>query len=323
MDIKVCTTDEWSEKEWNSYCKCFNTVFEKDLDLSYFKQKYATGVDDHAYHALLLNDDFDVVGSCTVIPFLYKRNAEIIKVGQAVDVFIHEAYRTDPLMLGRMYDKLKKLLIANNFISVLAVPNALVYQYWKNIVKWKDVGDLTYWMFPVRVGNIFKKWKFLNIFSFILSRIWLFYNKILMLIFNKKEKKCLYELLVDDTFTNYRYYEEHNKVVLGDTTFYYRIYDEDGVQTAYLIDAKQNEHLSYKALAKGVSYILRNTDADIILYVGAMKLFQSLFIKVPKKFEPKRLPLTCDILDKEKVDEYSDMLEIENWNFGLLNYDVR
>jgi hypothetical protein len=43
-----------------------------------------------------------------------------------------------------------------------------------------------------------------------------------------------------------------------------------------------------------------------------MKLFQTLFVKVPKNFEPKRLPLTCDILDKENVSIYSAILELQN-----------
>ena len=76
-------------------------------------------------------------------------------------------------------------------------------------------------------------------------------------------------------------------------------------------------------MIKASNYIIKNTDADLILYVGYLKLFQTLFIKLPKKFEPKKLPLTCDILDDKDIDTYSDMLEIKNWNFGLLNYDVR
>jgi hypothetical protein len=46
-------------------------------------------------------------------------------------------------------------------------------------------------------------------------------------------------------------------------------------------------------------------------------------MKVPKIKEPKKLPLTCDILDKNNVNLYSDMLNLKNWNFGLKNFDVR
>lgn len=323
MEIKVCTTNEWNDKEWYTYQQSFNTVFEKDFNLNYFKHKYNTSLDGHSYHALLLNNDQNVVGACSVIPFKYNKDLEIIKIGQAVDVFILEEFRTDPLMLRRMYFQLKTLLSVNAFIAVMAVPNALAYPYWKNIVKWKDVGDLNYWIFLIRVGNILKKWSFLNKFSLTFSYFWLGFNAIMILIANNKEKHSLYELVTDEEFCINRYTKDHIKVIVRDIVFFYKIYDEKGVKTAYLIDAKQNGRLTYKALFKGVNYINRKTNADMVLYVGSMKLFQTLMIKVPKRFEPKKLPLTCDILKKEDVETYASMLKLEHWNFGLLNYDVR
>ena len=323
MEIKICLTNEWNDKTWDNYCTSFNNVFKRKLKVSFFKQKYTTVVDGHSYHAILYNEELDIVGSCTVIPFVYRKNSELIKIGQAVDVFILEAYRTDPLMLRKMYEKLKECLIANNIVAVMAVPNATVYSYWKNVVKWKDVGSLRYWVLPVRLGNIFKKLKTLNLFSVFLVNMWVILNTIISLIINKKEKKSSYELRVDDTFINNRYTKNHKKVVFRDITFYYRIYNEEGIKTAYLIDAREGDRVSFKALIKASNYIIKKTNTDLILYVGPLKLFQTLFLKVPKRFEPKKLPLTCDILDKANMNIYSDMLELKNWNFGLLNYDVR
>jgi len=323
MEIKVCTSFEFSELDWKTYQESFNAAFDKDYQLSYFTQKYATAIDGHAYHALLLNNEGNVVGGCSVIPFQYKKGEEIIKLGQAVDVFILEAYRTDPMMLYKMYLQLKKLLIHNEIGLVLSVPNTNAYAYWKHIVKWKDVGDLTYWMFIIRAGNVIKKWSFLNVFSLAFSYLLLFFNAIMALIANNKEKQSVYELITDDAFCKNRFSPEHKKVMTGEIIFYYRIYDESGVKTAYLLDAKQKDRLSFKALFKGVSYIVRKTDADIVLYVGPMKLFQTLLIKVPKRFEPKRLPLTCDIINKDCTDMFSDIWEFNNWDFGLLNFDVR
>lgn len=323
MEIKICTSNEWDDKEWLSYQQSFNAVFEKNFDLAYFKHKYNTSIDGHIYHALLLNDTGCVVGGCSVSPFKYKRDERVIRVGQAVDVFILEEYRTDPLMLRRMYLQLKKLLIANEIVAVLAVPNATAYPYWKNIVKWKDVGDLTYWILPIRAGNILKKWSFLNVFSFLFSYIWLRINAVVVCIINVKAKFSLYELVIDEDFCLNRFTSEHKQVVIGDITFQYRVYDEDGVKTAYLINAKQKNRMTAKALLKGVSHINKHTKVDLIFYIGSLKMFQTLLFKVPKSFEPKRLPLTCDILNKDDVETFSDMLKFESWNFGLLNYDVR
>ena len=74
--------------------------------------------------------------------------------GLAVDVFIREAYRVDPLMLRRMYKKLRLLLEEEQVVAVIAVPNATAYPYWKNVVKWKEVGFINYWALPVRAGRI-------------------------------------------------------------------------------------------------------------------------------------------------------------------------
>ncbi len=102
----------------------------------------------------------------------------------------------------------------------------------------------------------------------------------------------------------------------------YRIVDEEGVRTAYLIYSRENGTLSFRSLYKGVSHILKHHDIDLILYVGPLSFFQSLFFLVPRKFEPKLLPLTCDLLLPQE-NSYNDIWDFSNWDFGLLNYDVR
>jgi len=323
MEIKVCTTSEWSDDEWNSYRDSFNSAFNTDLNCDIFRNSYLNTIDGHAYHALLLNDDLIVVGCCTVIPILYKRNNVDIKIGQAVGVFILEEYRIDPLMLRKMYFRLKEILIENNIIAVMAVPNATSYSYWRNVVKWKDVGDLSYWILPIKIGNVIKKWTFLNVISSFFTVIWLMFSDLLTLLFNNKQKVSKYELDKSEIFYKYRYFKEYKFVSIGSLAFTYIVYDEQGVNTAYLLEINQNENFSFRDLLKAVRYISKLNNVDVILHIGTLKLFQTVLIKVPKRFEPKRLPLTCDILLKENIDFYSDMLKISNWNFGLLNYDVR
>ena len=75
-----------------------------------------------------------------------------------------------------------------------------------------------------------------------------------------------------------------------------------------------------KAFLKVIK-VIRQQNVDLIIYVGKMGVFQTLFIKVPKKLEPKKLPLMCDVLIPN--DKFSDIYDINNWDFGLLNYDVR
>lgn len=323
MEIKVCTTLEWTNKIWETYLQSFNTVFKKDFDISHFKEKYLNVLDKSSYHALLLDETKNVVGGLSVMPFKYKNDLKIIRLGQAVDSFIIEKYRVDPLMLRKMYLQLKKLLIIKDIKAVLSVPNETSYPYWKKIVNWKDVGDLNYWILPIRISNIINKWSFLNFLSLLFVHIWLGFNYIIILIANNKEKRSNYELVLDDNFYQNRYTNEYTKITLKDIVFYFRIYNEEGVKTAYLMDVKQNNIFTFKSLYKAVSYISRKTNTDMVLYVGSIKLFQTILIKVPKRYKPKRLPLTCDILNKDEIDQYSNMFELESWNYGLINFDVR
>ena len=144
MEIKVCTTHEWTEQEWSSFIASFNIVFSRQYSEEFFRKKYLSSCDHCSYHALLLNDDGEVVGNCSIVPFLYYQGSTVFKNGLGADVFIREEYRTDPLMLRRMYKKLVKLLVDNSVVAVMAVPNATAYPYWRNVVKWKDVGYLRY-----------------------------------------------------------------------------------------------------------------------------------------------------------------------------------
>ena len=50
---------------------------------------------------------------------------------------------------------------------------------------------------------------------------------------------------------------------------------------------------------------------------------QHILFKVPQKFVPKPLPLTYYVLDKKNKAKYSDMSNLENWDFSLMNFDVR
>ena len=323
MEIKVCTTLEWTDKIWETYLKSFNTVFKKDFDMDHFKKKYLNVLDRSSYHALLLDEAKNVVGGLSVMPFKYNNDLKMIRMGQAVDSFIIEKYRMDPLMLKKMYLQLKIFLIIKDIKAVLSVPNEISYPYFKKIVNWKDVGDLNYWILPIRFGNIINKWSFLNFLSLLFVHIWLGFNYLIMLLANNKERRSNYELVLDDNFYHNRFTNEYTKITLKDIVFYFRIYDEEGVKTAFLMDVKQHNIFTLKSLFKAVSYISRKTDTDMVLYVGSIKLFQTILIKVPKRYEPKRLPLTCDILNKDEADQYSNMFELENWNFGLINFDVR
>lgn len=87
-----------------------------------------------------------------------------------------------------------------------------------------------------------------------------------------------------------------------------------------MLDAEENGRRTFRAFVKAVRAIL-SEKVDIVLYVGPIGFFQTLLLKVPKRFEPKLLPMTCDLISED--ERYKDMYDIRNWDFGLKNYDVR
>ncbi len=317
MEIKVCTTASLTEKEWQEYISGFNEVFEKQYTKEFFLHKYTSVDGGESVHSLLYEDGC-IVGGCSVLPCVYMNGDKPMKIAVACDVFIKETNRTDPLALRRMYKSLKGELKNSGYAAVIAVPNATAYPYWKNIVKWKDVGKINYWMLPVKAGNILGRFRFLNLFSIIYS----YSALVLSWIFpDNKSRIFQYRLSSASEFLSHRY-DDHCKVYDDGKVFYsYKIVSEDGVSTAYVYTAENDGQRSLKAYRKAVKAILRHENVDIILYIGKLDLIQPLFIKVPGRFEPKLLPLTCDFVNEELCSD--DMFDIDNWDFGLINYDVR
>lgn len=322
MQIEVKKTTEWTPLEWSTYVQGFNQVFQKDYSADFFQHKYFNTIDGCSYHALLkVNGDF--VGGCTVIPYYYSVNKKIIRVGLAVDVFIVDEYRTDPLTLYRMYKKLKAELILNGIALVIAVPNDIAYPYWKNIVKWKDIGYLSYYVFPLKVGEVIPKLpKFFNLFSLLGSKFLVFFSSM----YNVHQKDCaIYIDRSNNVIEKQRYTEEHIRTTLDNFYFSYRIMDEDGVKTAYLIDFynQNSRKKDNRSLREAVKFIYKQEMPDLIIFVGKLPFFQFLLFKVPFKYEPKHLYFTIDVLIKEKIPDLDSIFKIENWDFGLFNYDVR
>lgn len=324
MDVRVCRSVDWTGRDWESYCESFNEVFHREFTVDYFRHKYLSVYRGYACHALLYSEEGMVVGGMTVIPCYYRRDGERFVNGLAVDVFICESYRSDPLMLRRMYKKLILLLEEEHVVAVIAVPNATAYPYWKNVVKWKVVGIINYWALPVRMGRILGKTGLAEAFLNACSR---FYCLSLSLItflcsfIDTKDRSYRYRICADDPyyvskFDGKDYHREEDGVI----SYLYKLEDENGVRTGYLLDAEESGGRSFKAIRKAVSMILRQ-DVDLVLYVGKLSFFQTLLMKMPRKLEPKLLPFTCDLISKDEM--YKDMLNFEFWDFGLRNYDVR
>jgi hypothetical protein len=322
--IKTCTTSELTNHEWDTYVDGYNETFKKKHNKKRFLEKYSNSSDGYSFHALLINENTSVVGACTLIPSVYEKNRVSLKIALAVDLFILPEYRNDSLIFLKFYLKLKKIISKDEIKLVIAVPNLNSYDYWKNIVKFKDIGNLTYWALPVKFHNIKTNFPLVfNHVSMLYSKIILNINFLCSFFYNSKDISQSYKIVANNDFLKSRFNGDYYHFDHKNISIYYSIINEDGVNTAYLLYAKENGVTSLRALVLAVREILTNKKVDLILFVGTLKIFQFIFARVPKKFTPKRLPLICDILIKEDKEKYKDLLNINNWDFGLINYDVR
>ena len=326
MEIKVTRSCDLSDKQWDSYTRSFNFVFNKNFLPDYFTHKYLKTIDGTSYHALLLEND-DIVGGCTVIPYNYLSGSEKIKIGLAVDVFIHPAYRSDPYSLLRMYQLLKTRVKEENIAMIIAVPNDMIYSYWKNIVKWKDIGMIPYFAYPLNLANVLKSGnKILNFLSSSVAKLNFVFNAFVTLFFNPTQK--VFSIAVDRSdpvIEEQRYTSDHIIIKNDLYSFAYRIVEENQVQTAYLIDFYNQEKHSkdLKTLLFAVKHITKNHQIDILIFVGKLQFFQTLLIKIPFKKEPKHLCLMGDIVKTVNINNTDAVFNNKHWDFGLFNYDVR
>ena len=320
MNLKFYKTNDISNDLLNSYTSEFNSIFNKNKSLQYFKKKYVNNITGSSYHVFLV-DKNKVVGACTIIPYNYKIDSHKHLIGLAVDTFIHLDYRKkDPFILLNMYNLLKKELKKANIIAVVAVPNDNAYMYWKKVVRMKDLFSINYYLFPL---NIFFKMNFnLSFLSLFIYTVFLNLNKLIFKFF-KHNKIDLSFIQIDNCieFQKQRYIDDQKIFENDNFKSVFAIVYENNIKTAYLIDFlnKKNGQKDCKSLLFSFEQI-KSYNVDLILFLGVINCYQLLIFKLPKLFEPKTLNLIIDVINKD----FSEILmKKTNWDFGLINFDVR
>jgi hypothetical protein len=322
MHIVVKTTKDWESGEWITYVQSFNQVFDKNCTVDDFKQKYFNTIDGFSFHSLLMKEQ-QIVGSCTAIPYEYFVGNNIIRAALVVDVFIAHEYRNDPYSLYQIYQKLKEKLILHNISLVLAVPNDLIYPYWKSVVKWKDIGFLKYYALPVRLGNVISKnSRLLNGLSSLASKMLLGFSGLSR---TKEQVQLIRMNRANRIFEKQRYTSDH-RIVDDDRHFFtYRNVREKNIDTCYLIDFfnKRDGKRDSSSLTKAIRHICSEGKPALILFIGKLTFFQLLLFRIPSRMEPRKLFFMADILIPNPNLDPELIYRFKNWDFGLFNFDVR
>lgn len=324
MELKVLKTFEISDSLWAQIAEGFTESFERPCSPEDLKTGFCVqNTLGYGYHAVALSDEGELMGYNVFSPVFYKNGMRSVVSGST---FVRKKFRSNDMLFMDLMLALRKRVREDGFVFEVGVPNHNSRKFAAKILKCKYVADLDYYILPVHISKCIKKplLGFLDLPNRFCVRIYLFVISAIAHLVNPQEKEVKYELDVDEDYWKARFGSSRYKSCRqGQFHSYYRLYNEDGVRTAYLMDFREGEQRSFRSLTKAVYEIVKKEDVDAVLFVGYLRMLQGLLIKVPKRFIPKPLPLTYYILNKADKSKYEDLDNVDNWNFSLMNFDAR
>lgn len=323
--IKVFRTDEIDDLTWMQICKGYEMCFDTPRDPEQLKKFFSNSISGYTLHALKLNEKGMLMGHNYFQPRPYKLYGKDVICALSGGTFVMPEYRKDIFIFKDLFDALCEEAKRLGWIAQIGVPNENSFKYCVKIIKDKYIGDLNYYILPVHIGKILKrKNNLLDTISagyaFITSKL----NLCLSTIANLKEKKVPLHIDESDKFLSIRLANpDYRHIRKGNMRATYRMYDEDGINTAYILQFGENGKRSVRSLAKTVNAIMKNEKPDAILYVGSMNLKQMILTRVPKSFVPHRLTVTVSVFEKDNKELEQTLSSLSNFDYGLLNFDVR
>jgi len=324
-DFRILRTYELTDNDWYMINDGFKKSFDREITVDRLKAFYKSSTLGYSYHSIGYEGG-RIIGFTTIFPMRYLKEETEILLGLSCSSFVLKEYRSDIFILKDLYDAIRKYCLKEGLIAFHGVPNKNSYQYSIKFLKSKEIIKLPYYFLPIRVSKILKKKNlfFLNPLSILFSYTHTILNLIFSFLFRYKENFAEYRMKKDDEFCNNRFSRSNYKFYKsGKIKAWYKLATEDGINTVYIMDFAENGEKTNFALSRLIWHILINEKADIILFVGLLRLMQFSLIKLPKRLEPKELPFTYNLLDITNKEEYKSMSSKKSWDFSILNLDVR
>ena len=325
-EISVKKTYDVTPAEWKEIAAGFNEEFGKDKTPDGLRNYYVSNVTGYSYHGIAKDENGKIAGFSSITPVKYNdKNGLDFVTGLSGGTFVLKEYRNDIFVFHDIYKALRIACAKDGLKAILGVPNKNSFKYLIKLLGFKFLYNLPYYVMPVRVQNILSNpaVKLIWPVYFFLLRIYIKIIRGLSFFFNPKEINTAFEIFFSPEAYSFRFNQSYKTISSGQCRFTYKIFTEKNIRIAYLFDFRQNEKRNLGALAKAVDYITGNEKIDMIAFVGLLNLMQPLLLKLPKNNEPQQLPLTVDILVSQDDSMYAAFNKPENWNFGLMNFDVR
>jgi hypothetical protein len=314
MQFITKKTTDLTAEEKRGLVELFNEVFNRDRTIEEFDHQYLNNPEGFSFHTFAIEDG-KIVASNSMVPSVYLYNGKQVRFVNSVDTMISEHRRG----LENFYDMIKASFVDSEkrgYDAVYGFPNDNSYELFTKLKFMRDVGKLDTYCLPYRIGGVKKGLKVFNPLSMLFCRLWVWCCSVLA---SKKKSSFLIEKEAR-SFNATRYRRGDGVYSVVDGLFAYKVMEFNGVRTAFIIDVFEKSAANF---IKAVKFLIKNEkkNFDLVLYVGHLRFASSGLIKFPRKYEPKHFNFTAGVFNKNNIDKKA-LLDIDNWDINLSNYDV-
>lgn len=314
--VVIRTTDQFSESEQEQMRELFLRVFDKKMTKEAFERKFFYTPRGYSYHSLMLHGE-KIVGAFSAVPGRYEFFGKEQIFSLSVDTMIDPEFRGGGHFV-QMANLVHQGLINDGIPFIFGFPNEHFYPAQKRLLKYRDIGELDYYVLPLNVGSVVRKLKPFNS----LSRGFCKFATRLCRIPKNSDAKYEIAKVIDKQFEQHRYDESYSRIELaGGGKCIYKVYEEEGgIRTLYIIDVVP---LTPASLTKAVKQICRMVfhAVDIIIYVGKLPSTPGGLWKVPDSKKPRKIRMTGNTLIPGAID--GSVFDINKWRVNISDFDVR
>ena len=312
-------TNQLSKSEKIQFSKLRSTVFATHMTETDFERKYTQTQFGYSYHGLVMVDG-RIVGAYNAIPCPYIYFGRQVMFCLSVDAMIHTGHRSDPFSLLNAAVLLREPMVQDGISLIFGFPNDNLYEYLRRVLRWRDIGELDFYLLPRNIGGIFPKLKWLD-------TLCCAYASVLIHLPSWRLRNVSaphIEKIADDTFKQRRYDSGHRTIGLenGAEVTYKVVTKESGLKALYVIDVNPLTAVAFDQAIRHV-YGESGEDIDIVIFRGRLPFRPAGTIRLPRPFLGRyacRTRVCGRILDHQIVDDR--IFNIDNWNINLSNNDV-
>lgn len=327
MEFLFKRTDELSDKEVRELCGLFSSIFAPDRSPEGFRSQFLKTPLNYSYHGLM-RDDGRIVGAYSSVPYRYIFDGRELLFALSVDTMVAEEHRGSLWNLVRMANLVYEAARKDGVAFAFCFPNESIHLVRKKVLKWRDIGMLSYYALPLSTAVACRALRFadplLKLGAAGLTRLAAAEPGAA----TGAQGRFLVEKKTDQAFIDYRYSfyhrysEQSGGYVKIDTRrghFVYRRETIEGLETAFIIDVYPltRRHLDYAARRV---FEAEKSRVGAILYLGHLPFRPSSLLRVPRRLEPKPLYMMGRELIEGVVDER--IYDIGNWCVNLSNYEA-